>query len=238
MLPWPIRPAPVNAGCTDIVLRSAEPTDSADEGRRRQWGLQPRSRRQTKFFEMLLVAVCSILLGERVLAVEQVNRSSVKERMREQVSLKKEDLRQMEEGIVRLTNHYRTRKGLTALELSPALRLLARRQSKNMCTAGLLAHESKTFDEGWQKFSERLSIVGVRSGGENIAFGTILKEPEEWTRMIMKGWMKSPEHRKSILNPKFRYLGIAVVPCKDNIAYATQVFSAEPGRIPLGQLTR
>ncbi len=232
------RIALVKAGCTRVELRSAETPDSAGVVQRDDSTRLLRTLRQKRFYEVLFVAICLAFFGEHVLAAEPGHKSSAKESAREQITLKKGDIRLMEDGIFRLTNQNRIRRGLTALEPSPALRFLAQHQSRHMCNARILAHESKAFPEGWQRFSERLGIGGVRSGAENVAFGTILKEPEQWTRMIMKGWMKSPEHRKSILNPKFRYLGIAMAPCKDNLAYATQVFSAEPGRTRQGQLTR
>ncbi len=39
------------------------------------------------------------------------------------------------------------------------------------------------------------------------------KDPEQWADFIVKGWMKSPGHRKNILNAKFNYLGVAVWEC-------------------------
>jgi uncharacterized protein YkwD len=44
--------------------------------------------------------------------------------------------------------------------------------------------------------------------------------------------MNSPVHKKNILDPRFRYIGIGVRACRDNVAYATQVFSPEEGRVP------
>jgi uncharacterized protein YkwD len=235
---WSTRLALLRAGCPRVELWSVKMLDSARDVQRDQVTRLHRTLRQKRFYEVFFVAICIAFFGEHAIAAEPGHKSSVKEAAREQITLKKGAIRLMEDGIFRLTNQNRIRRGLSALEPSPALRFLAQHQSRNMCNARLLAHESKAFPEGWQRFSERLDIGGVRSGAENVAFGTILKEPEQWTRMIMKGWMKSPEHRKSILNPKFRYLGIAVVPCKNNLAYATQVFSAEPGRTRQGQLTR
>ncbi len=187
---------------------------------------------------MLVIAFYSAVSGKQGFGAEPQKKPAAREAPKKQVILKQEDIRLIEEGILRLTNEHRREKGLSPLDSSTALGLLAQHQTINMCNAGLLAHESDKFPEGWRKFPERLAIVGARSGAENIAFGTILKEPDQWTRTVMKGWMKSPGHRKNILNPKFRYLGVAVSPCAQNLAYATQVFSVEPGRIRHGQLTR
>lgn len=138
----------------------------------------------------------------------------------------------MERSIERYTNKERAKKGLAPLNRSPALAFLAKNQSRNMCQAGLLIHESDRFPSGWRRFEQRLSQVGLESGGENIAYQTVLKQPENWARLVVQGWMNSPEHRKNILNPEYRYLGVGLNPCLNKIVYATQVFSSKMGRVP------
>ncbi len=44
--------------------------------------------------------------------------------------------------------------------------------------------------------------------------------------------MNSPPHKKSILEPTHRYLGVGVAPCQNRIAYVTQVFSSDAGTMP------
>ena len=56
------------------------------------------------------------------------------------------------------------------------------------------------------------------------------KKASEWPEDVVKGWIKSPLHKKNMLNPRFRYLGVGIAPCRDNVAYAAQVFSSEPGK--------
>lgn len=138
----------------------------------------------------------------------------------------------MERSIERYTNHERVKRGLALLNSSPALAFLAKGQSRNMCQADRLIHESDKFPSGWKKFEQRLKQVGLSSGGENIAYHTVLREPEKWARLVVQGWMSSPEHKKNILNPQYRYLGVGLDPCSNRIVYATQVFSSEIGRFP------
>jgi len=176
----------------------------------------------------LIFAICAISCECAVFAAEQRTGSSTKAARKNEVPKEKETSR-MQDNIVRLTNKQRAREGLQPLDISAALTFLARNQTQNMCAHRILAHESDLFPEGWRKFSERMKTVSVRSGGENIAYGTMTEDPEKWADLIVKGWMKSPEHRKNILNPKFRYLGVAVSVCSGNLAYATQVFSSERG---------
>ncbi len=167
-------------------------------------------------------------------AAEQKTRAPNKPTQKKD-SLNEEEIRLMESNIVRFTNKYRENAKLQPLKISPALTFLARNQNDHMCANGTLSHESKLFPEGWRKFSDRMQAVGVRSGGENIAYSTIGKDSEQWADFIVKGWMESLEHRKNILNARFNFLGVAVRGCGAKIAYATQVFSSDIGRIPRGR---
>jgi uncharacterized protein YkwD len=141
-------------------------------------------------------------------------------------------VRSMEEAVLLFTNEERSRAGLQPLEPSSALNYLARGQSRNMCAKGALRHESESFPRGWRKFAERLKIVGVRSGGENVAYRTASSETEKWAKQVVNGWMKSPPHRRNILTPRYLYLGVGIAMCKDDLTYATQVFSPDAGRLP------
>jgi len=141
----------------------------------------------------------------------------------------------MERGILHHTNEMRRNRKLEPLKPSEGLRYLAGTQSSLMCKHGVLEHESEKFPPAWRRFPDRLELAGIRSGAENIAYRTITREPLVWAREVVNGWMKSPTHKKNILDPKFRYVGIGVWPCHDNIAWVTQVFSQEPGRVPLSR---
>jgi uncharacterized protein YkwD len=130
------------------------------------------------------------------------------------------------------TNNERKARGLEAIQESYPLTYLAQRQSEHMCAARSLEHESDAFPNGWKKFTDRLKIGGLTSGAENIGYRTLREQPEKWAATVVKEWMKSPPHRKNILNPRWRYLGVGIRMCADRIAYATQVFSSDPGRVP------
>ncbi len=142
-----------------------------------------------------------------------------------------QDIQMIEENILRFTNNERNIRGLPAFQRSPALAYLSGRQSENMCATRTLEHESDVFPKGWKKFTDRMKIAGLTSAAENIAYRTLREQPEKWAKEIVSGWMKSPQHRKNILNPRWRYLGVGVQMCANRIAYATQVFSSDPGRI-------
>ena len=52
-----------------------------------------------------------------------------------------------------------------------------------------------------------------------------------WAKEVVKGWMNSPPHRRNILNPRYRYLGVGFLGCPNRLGYATQVFSSQAGTI-------
>jgi uncharacterized protein YkwD len=67
------------------------------------------------------------------------------------------------------------------------------------------------------------------SVGENIMemSGTRAFGPEEFARVAVEGWMKSPGHRANILNPRYDTSGVGVAMAGDR-AFATQVFRGPP----------
>jgi uncharacterized protein YkwD len=54
--------------------------------------------------------------------------------------------------------------------------------------------------------------------------------PEEFARVAVDGWMKSPGHRENILNPRYDSSGIGVA-MVDGQGFATQVFRGPPRRL-------
>jgi len=135
-----------------------------------------------------------------------------------------------ERSVLRFTNAQRHEHGLRPLEPTKSLRAVARKHSEHMCSTGAFEHESDSFPKGWRKFSERLKLAGVGAGAENIGYRTWDRDAEKWAAEVVHGWMRSKTHKKNILNPGHRYLGIGVLRCRNNLGYATQVFSPEPGR--------
>jgi uncharacterized protein YkwD len=137
----------------------------------------------------------------------------------------------VEDKILGYTNAERRKRNLPLLQSSDALRFVARKHSGNMCSTKHFNHESVHFPKGWRHFATRLKRVGVATGGENIGYQTIARDRDLWARKMVHGWMRSPSHRRNILEPRFRYLGVGVRACDDRLGYATQVFSRSHGRI-------
>jgi uncharacterized protein YkwD len=153
-------------------------------------------------------------------------------------TLSNEEIGGMENSVLRYTNEERTKRALDPLQFSPALGFLAVQHARHMCETGSLKHESLAFPEGWQKFFQRLQIIGLSAGGENIAYRTVQATPDQWGKAVVDGWMRSPNHRKNILRGEFRFVGVGVVPCAKRIAYVSQVFSPYTGQYPAHDIGR
>jgi uncharacterized protein YkwD len=140
-------------------------------------------------------------------------------------------VKSVEEKILQYTNEERLKRRLPLLQPSDALKYVARRHSGNMCATKRFEHESSRFPRGWQRFETRLKRAGLETGGENIGYQTITRDRDRWARKMVRGWMRSPSHRRNILDPRFRYLGVGVRPCDNRLGYATQLFSRSHGRV-------
>lgn len=182
-------------------------------------------------FPWIIVSVALLLGASAVNSAQGADEStnSDRDRLRGQVGS------MIEERILDHTNRERRQRGLPPLRRSLALRSLARGHSMNMCETGSFQHESEKFPEGWRRFEERMRAVGAGYGSENIAYRTMLTDPDKWARAVVRGWMNSREHRKNILRRDYRFLGVGFDLCEKHMGYATQVFSIDPGRTPFEQ---
>lgn len=186
----------------------------------------------------ILVSFAAILIISIGYAVpvargaESSSRPSAKQGKQPAATSKGDVATRMEQGIIRFTNEMRRSHDLDPLTSTEALKFLATTQSGLLCKYGVLEHESEKFPPQWRRFTSRMRLISIRSGAENIAYRTIDRDPLVWARDIVNGWMKSPHHRKNILDARFSYMGVGVKLCKNNIAYVAQVFSTDRGRVP------
>lgn len=157
--------------------------------------------------------------------------------------------REIERIIFKLVNKERSERGLR--ELSPKAYLVraARRHSRDMIRRHFYGHENKSgvgpLDRVEQSVKENKSFFGMLRRfftnetssyvGENICRMPVGKITgfsyinSEWyvAKAIIISWMRSPGHRRNILDPNFRRIGIGVA-CKrkgkNREYYATQDF--------------
>jgi uncharacterized protein YkwD len=112
-------------------------------------------------------------------------------------------------------NRERTAQGLSALQWDAALFKAARKHALLMLNLNMLEHQLPNEPT----LEARLAEAGARFAAiaENIAIG-----PDPQT--IHNGWMKSPGHRKNMLDPRLTSIGIAAVRGPGGL-YAVQDFS-------------
>lgn len=106
--------------------------------------------------------------------------------------------------VVIKTNEERIKAGLPALNYSEKLSDAARRKAANMLEENYWAHNSPSGKNPWVWF--KAAGYNYLYAGENLA-----KDFGDTSRMI-SAWMASPTHHDNIVNPKYKEIGIAVVP--------------------------
>jgi uncharacterized protein YkwD len=124
----------------------------------------------------------------------------------------------VEMELLHLTNMMRTEHKLQPLKLNWDLTLIAREQSTSMAKHRQLSHTV-----GGQTLEHRIKKSGYiyRTIGENVA------RSKNSPSHIVGLWMKSPAHRKNILNPQFKEVGFGVNEIKNGDRYYTQVFGLQ-----------
>lgn len=107
-----------------------------------------------------------------------------------------------EARMLQLVNAERANNGLQPLVLDPRLVGAARAHSEEMFRLSYFAHDSPVAGSPF----DRMQRAGVRFdlAGENLAYAPDVDSAH-------RGLMNSPEHRRNILTPGFRHVGIGIV---------------------------
>jgi uncharacterized protein YkwD len=114
--------------------------------------------------------------------------------------------KQVRNATLCLLNHHRRAHRLTPLRHNARLQTAAVRFSRQMVRERFFDH---TAPDG-TTFDERIAAagyVGFRSLAENIAWGS---GSEATPAEIVDGWMHSSGHRRNILQPTLREIGIGI----------------------------
>lgn len=100
------------------------------------------------------------------------------------------------------TNRLRARRGLWELQPNDTLDAAAQRYAEDMIASDFYGHESP----GGTTVMERVRSGGYRAlhAGENLAQGSA--DPRE----VFDGWVESESHRRNLLHPGFRHLGVGM----------------------------
>lgn len=127
-----------------------------------------------------------------------------------------DDVKALENEVIRLTNIERAKAGLPALKANWQLSRVARYKSQDMINKNYFSHQSPTYGSPFKM----MESFGLRfmAAGENIAYGQ--RTPQEVVRM----WMNSPGHRANILSPSYTEIGVGVAKKSNGTLYWTQMF--------------
>lgn len=133
------------------------------------------------------------------------------------------DLEYLALQVLAEANAVRMRAGAGPLVMDPALRRAARRYSRELARRREIEHHSRT--PGRRTFRQRIAAEGAeaRVAGENLA--RLTASVESLPRRSVQAWMKSPGHRRNLLDPIFTRTGIGVMLGQDGIWYVVQVYA-------------
>ena len=105
--------------------------------------------------------------------------------------------------MVDLTNQSRAEAGLAPLRQSETLAEFARVKGQDMIDRGYFAHDTPEGKRPWEWIDR--SAYDYVYAGENLAMDFVTAE------VVHDAFMKSPSHRRNILNPRYQDVGIAVL---------------------------
>ena len=108
----------------------------------------------------------------------------------------------METRVTQLVNAHRARAGCRALRVDSRLVTAARRHSQDMARRRYFSHTSPGGTTPWQ----RIAATGYPRAAlaENIAAG------QPTAAAVVDAWMRSPGHRRNILNCGMRAVGVGL----------------------------
>jgi uncharacterized protein YkwD len=115
----------------------------------------------------------------------------------------------LDNSIVAQINVVRRSQGLPLVRLNPQLHRAAGAHSRAMATYGFFAHESRDGTVFWKRIKRDYSESGFRtwSVGETLALSSAGLDAAGTVRM----WLNSPPHRKVLLGPTWREIGVSAV---------------------------
>ncbi|ROP28389.1 CAP domain-containing protein [Couchioplanes caeruleus] len=119
--------------------------------------------------------------------------------------------------VVSLSNQARVKAGCKALKVNAALLWAARGHSKYMAASGRFSHTGARNST----FAARARAAGYTAArSENIAWGY------RSAREVVNGWLKSPGHRRNLLDCGARTFAVGVVYSTNGTPYYTQMFGS------------
>ena len=127
-----------------------------------------------------------------------------------------DDVKAIENEVIRLTNIERAKYGLSSLKANWELSRVARYKSQDMIDSEYFDHTSPIYGDPFTMMTN----FGIKysTAGENIAYGY------RTAQAVVDGWMNSPGHRANILNSNFTQIGVGYAKSANGTIYWTQQF--------------
>lgn len=122
--------------------------------------------------------------------------------------------------IFRLVNSERARQRLRQLTWDDEIASVARDHSRQMARQGFFSHHDRKGRTVVDRAAER-QVNGWSKVGENLF---MCDDIDEFERYSVRGWLKSPTHRRNMLDRGWSSTGIGVFRSRDGRIYVTQVF--------------
>jgi uncharacterized protein YkwD len=134
-----------------------------------------------------------------------------------------EDLRAVEAALDARVDAARRDRGLAPLEATKALARVARAHSREMARVGRIAHRGL---DG-SNVAERVLAAGVRFAvvSENLS---LLRGHAAPAGPAVEGWLKSPGHRRNLLDPRVTHTGVGIATDGEGGLYVTQIYLRPP----------
>lgn len=106
------------------------------------------------------------------------------------------------ENIIRLTNQKRIENNVTPLSVSPLLTKAAINKAHDMATRGYWSHTTPEGEPFW--------AFANKQGYDWKYLGENLAADFDTAEAATNAWLKSPPHRKNILNQNYQEIGVGV----------------------------
>ena len=122
--------------------------------------------------------------------------------------------------IFRLVNSERAKQRLRPLAWDDDIADVARDHSRQMARQGFFGHQDRKGRSVVDRASDR-QVNGWSKIGENLF---MCDEIVSFERYSVRGWLRSPSHRRNMLDRGWSATGIGVFRSREGRIYVTQVF--------------
>ena len=131
-----------------------------------------------------------------------------------------EQMRQVEQEIIRLTNEARREQGLHELTVDPVLTEVARERAQQL--PGNYSHYRPNGEPLAREVAARRGYGNPKALGENIA-RSLPTDASQDRRGLTSRWLRSEGHRANILHPAFSRIGVGIA-YNNGLYHAVQIF--------------